>query len=949
MLPLSTLQSLQTPPRRPTPQNTLRGRTDPLSSPAQTPRASPSSAIARRSSLRGRGGVVQGFANLSLSAPARWSGGAGSEEEGGRSGLDAKVNSGGDGSAGLTSGLMLENVFPDLPFARPHGRRGTVSQPFPSTPLALSQTSRAESTQLTSPRSAFAPTSSTFRPTGKVSPLDQTPSQSISFSSSAFKFDSPLSSFSTPNTSFAFSPLALRPSQAKSGLTNITPATLDSDEESFDDPPSPTGYISHSSPFYSHPNEPIEALKWSFPPLHTDSELSTPPGPLSPGEQADVRDSWEDEDDFSVEVELRLGARRESSAFVDEGVPADEEDAVEEDFACGGCGAHKTDAFVRLTPCGHPACPTCMNALVNAAAHKPPRPSNCFACATYVESFEPAVEAVKIENGGGGLVQALFKQLAEEKREREREALKDGFALHYDGDYRSKRRGPLMRRRSSIVATSSNGEARFVDESDGEYTTSPVGYTGASLALETSDEEDETVHSPRNRRSASNVVSPGSMSTRSDDVGVFGPRKSSTSVRSERESVQTDSPASITRGDSDLPSSSTRYNTDWPVVRLDNVPWSVTVKEIEDWLPKGKVLANDVEGEKKATLAVHLLCNRTDGRTLNQAYLECASLAAAQKIVRARDGTYLGSRPVHVSLSSQTELLQTIFPNYTPGFDGLKPVPVRGAKSVPVPLLLQTELTGLLELCKLQAKIGYTQSAHSSKVPERPFFNIVTLLEKMPWEHKYSYNAAAIVRLFNSACAAIEILALVKSRVPRWSYVLRVLFDAIARCQVFRPTQVEKAAELARTAGLDLEKSEVTPSTITFFGHKKQLRTKVAVTPLRSPFGVAGVFDSFQATSTPATDIANFTPSSLAQSCVTTAAKSSLRLSPPSLIPKLPREDPESATTSIPAEQLNARVQPSELASPTRLRRRSSLAEELQLDKNVVDNVAKALGIDLVE
>lgn len=96
--------------------------------------------------------------------------------------------------------------------------------------------------------------------------------------------------------------------------------------------------------------------------------------------------------------------------------------------------------------------------------------------------------------------------------------------------------------------------------------------------------------------------------------------------------------------------------------------------------------------------------------------------------------------------------LEQIFPNYTPGFDGLKPVPVRGAKSVPVPLLLQTELTGLLELCKLQvraahtlcfgltscsegllmqAKIGYTQSAHSSKVPERPFFNIVTLLEKV--------------------------------------------------------------------------------------------------------------------------------------------------------------------------------------------------------------------------
>ncbi|BGP73141.1 hypothetical protein NBRC10513v2_006545 [Rhodotorula toruloides] len=952
MLPLSTLQSLQTPPRRPTPQNTLRGRTDPLSSPAQTPRASPSSAIARRSSLPAQGAIVDNFAKLSLSTPARRLGAAGDAELGGKSSLDAKVDSGGDSLAGSTGGLMLENVFPDLPFARPQGRRGTVSQPFPSTPLALSQSSHAVSSQLTSPRSTFAPTTSASRQLpDPLSPLDQTPSQSISFSSSAFKFDSPLSSFSTPNTSFAFSPLALRPSQAKSGPTKIMPAALDSDEEDLDDPPSPTGYISHSSPFYSHPNEPIEALKWSFPPLHTDSELSTPPGPLSPGEQADVRDSWEDEDDLGVEVELRFAARRESSPFVDEGVPADEEDA-EEDFACGGCGAPKNEAFVRLTPCGHPACPTCMNALVNASAHKPPRPSNCFACATYVESFEPAVEAVRIENGGGGLVEALFEQLAKEKREREQEAV-DGTNASEDEEQRRSKRSGRSKRRSSVVRRQSaatafaGSKARFIDESDFEYATSPVGYSGVSLALDTCDEEDDTVHSPTNRRSASNIISPGSMSTRSDDVGVFGPRKLSANVSAEREPIQTAMPADIppadiSPADSDLPSSATRYNTEWPVVRLDNVPWSVTVKEIEAWLPKEKVLASEVDGERKATLAVHLLCNRTDGRTLNQAYLECASLAAAQNILRACDGTYLGSRPVHVSLSSQSELLQTIFPNYTPGFDGLTPVPVCGRKSAPVPLLLQTELTGLLELCKLQ-------SAHSNKVPERPFFNIVTLLEKMPWEFKYSYNAAAIVRLFNSACAAIEILALVKSRVPRWSYILRTLFDAIARCPVFRPTQVEKAAELARAAGRDVAQLKPDPSTITFFGHKKQLRTKVAVTPIRSPFGVTGVFDSFQATSTPAADIANFTPSSLAQSCVTTAAKSFPRLASCIDFDVSRADSKPPATTSTPAEQLSAPVQPSELASPARPLRRTSLAKELGLDNTVVDSVAKALGIDLVE
>lgn len=63
---------------------------------------------------------------------------------------------------------------------------------------------------------------------------------------------------------------------------------------------------------------------------------------------------------------------------------------------------------------------------------------------------------------------------------------------------------------------------------------------------------------------------------------------------------------------------------DWPVVRLDNVPWEVTVDQIEAWLPHG-TLASDLssagstlgaEGEEAlaanegVTMAVHILCNR---------------------------------------------------------------------------------------------------------------------------------------------------------------------------------------------------------------------------------------------------------------------------------------------------------------------------------------------------
>jgi len=133
-----------------------------------------------------------------------------------------------------------------------------------------------------------------------------------------------------------------------------------------------------------------------------------------------------------------------------------------------------------------------------------------------------------------------------------------------------------------------------------------------------------------------------------------------------------------------------------------------------------------------------------DGRTLNQAFVECSSLEAAKTIVRQRDGSRLKMRTVHVALSSQGELLSTvsstttisivpfssscfhseqIFPTYKYGFHGLDAIP-GGSATKPCPILLQSELNGLLDLCRLE-------NSHALKAPERPYFNFVSILEKV--------------------------------------------------------------------------------------------------------------------------------------------------------------------------------------------------------------------------
>lgn len=199
-------------------------------------------------------------------------------------------------------------------------------------------------------------------------------------------------------------------------------------------------------------------------------------------------------------------------------------------------------------------------------------------------------------------------------------------------------------------------------------------------------------------------------------------------------------------------------------VRIDNIPWETTFDMVQAWLPENTLLAND-----DTVLPVHILCNRTDGRTLNQCYIELRDLDAARLVVRQRNGTRLGHRPVAVSLATQAELLTVVFPMWEPGFRGTSAV--AGPSG---PIVTQTELTGLVNLCRLQ-------TPHAYKCYERPFFNLVTIIVKvstrsrwrcvcpllttvqLPWHQQDKFGGKQCVRILQAARRQ-SIFALVASR-----------------------------------------------------------------------------------------------------------------------------------------------------------------------------------------
>lgn len=72
---------------------------------------------------------------------------------------------------------------------------------------------------------------------------------------------------------------------------------------------------------------------------------------------------------------------------------------------------------------------------------------------------------------------------------------------------------------------------------------------------------------------------------------------------------------------------------------------------------------------------VHILMDRTSGKTFNSAFIELAlTTRQAGMVVQARNQRVLKGRQVSVELSSQDELLRSVFPKWTGDFANGEPL-----------------------------------------------------------------------------------------------------------------------------------------------------------------------------------------------------------------------------------------------------------------------------------
>ncbi|KAG9040523.1 hypothetical protein FS837_000512 [Tulasnella sp. UAMH 9824] len=214
-------------------------------------------------------------------------------------------------------------------------------------------------------------------------------------------------------------------------------------------------------------------------------------------------------------------------------------------------------------------------------------------------------------------------------------------------------------------------------------------------------------------------------------------------------------------------------STDLPVLRIDNLPWDVTPQMLATWL------------HPTTPFRIHILLERSTGKTLSHCFVELSTLADARTVLRECQNKIIGSgkrtRAVSVTVSRQEEVMQNIFPNWrasftstSPSLDGLDGR--QTSEVLKAGLLSYNELESLLQLM-------HNPESHFLKVPTLPFYALVSILQKFPGSGDESSGLFWSAALRDRVFAAVQILSVRVSQQDWDPKLLDEVVVAAVECQ----------------------------------------------------------------------------------------------------------------------------------------------------------------------
>ncbi|EPQ53578.1 hypothetical protein GLOTRDRAFT_139764 [Gloeophyllum trabeum ATCC 11539] len=242
---------------------------------------------------------------------------------------------------------------------------------------------------------------------------------------------------------------------------------------------------------------------------------------------------------------------------------------------------------------------------------------------------------------------------------------------------------------------------------------------------------------------------------------------------------------------------------DYPVLRIDNVPWDITPPAITAWL-------------KHPVVRVHVLLDRK-GKTLSHAYAEMVNEDAMKKALRTAQNAVLGkgkrARGVTVTRSNQEELMKALFPSWQGAFDGSRPSLAGLTNDVVIStlgcgLMSESELNALLHLIR-------SPDSHFLKVPSLPFHSLISILSKFPADvdSRVFWSSSLRDTLYDVTSAAIQVLVSRVNENQDQQYVelLQQLGEIALDCQAFTSQQIRGLADMLEAVS-GLQFSSLSPN-----------------------------------------------------------------------------------------------------------------------------------------
>ncbi|CAO3613179.1 unnamed protein product [Cunninghamella blakesleeana] len=199
--------------------------------------------------------------------------------------------------------------------------------------------------------------------------------------------------------------------------------------------------------------------------------------------------------------------------------------------------------------------------------------------------------------------------------------------------------------------------------------------------------------------------------------------------------------------------------TEFACVKLSNIPWDVSQSDIYHFFSNVQIPSTSIYAQ-----SIHVLMDRTTGKTLSDAYVELMSQHDLKRAIETKNQKSLKGRIVTVTECQQDELLTMIFPKWRGKFVGNAAIPpdtkivksmssaAGGGGNACPPFITREEINSLLVVCK-NYKLHF-----SRKCAERPFENIISIITKYPWHQAHLITISHRDSLYEMLKLSIESL-----------------------------------------------------------------------------------------------------------------------------------------------------------------------------------------------